>query len=135
MQLTGRTMTDHIVVFEGNERLIGRTISVQIEEATAFTLFGTVVTGERIGVDMLEVVEPPAIATRRIGLPRALRFVSRRCLRNRICTLSPARMTEIKAAISSAGPKMTLASLHPASVCNSNLHGLPWNPPTRFAPC
>ena len=48
-------MTDHIVVFEGNERLIGRTISVQIEEATAFTLFGTVVTGEQIGVDMLEV--------------------------------------------------------------------------------
>ncbi len=69
IQLTGRAMTDHIVVFEGNERLIGRTISVQIEEATAFTLFGTVVTGERIGVDMLEVVEPPAIATRRIGLP------------------------------------------------------------------
>jgi tRNA-2-methylthio-N6-dimethylallyladenosine synthase len=49
-QLTGRTMTDHIVVFEGNERLIGRTVPVQIEEATAFTLFGSVVTGERIGV-------------------------------------------------------------------------------------
>ena len=26
MQLTGRTMTDHIVVFDGNERLIGRTV-------------------------------------------------------------------------------------------------------------
>ena len=49
-QLTGRTMTDHIVVFEGNERLIGRTVQVRVEEATAFTLFGRVVTGEQIGV-------------------------------------------------------------------------------------
>jgi tRNA-2-methylthio-N6-dimethylallyladenosine synthase len=43
-------MTDHIVVFEGNERLIGRTVPVRVEEASAFTLFGTVVTGEQIGV-------------------------------------------------------------------------------------
>src|SRR5262249_41689265 len=50
VQLTGRTMTDHIVVFEGNERLVGRTVRVEIEEATAFTLFGTVVTGEQVGV-------------------------------------------------------------------------------------
>src|SRR5262249_52139500 len=50
IQLTGRTMTDHIVVFEGNERLIGQTVSIQIEEATSFTLFGTVVTGEHVGV-------------------------------------------------------------------------------------
>jgi tRNA-2-methylthio-N6-dimethylallyladenosine synthase len=49
-QLTGRTMTDHIVVFEGNERLIGKTVQVHIDEATAFTLFGTVVTGEQVGV-------------------------------------------------------------------------------------
>jgi tRNA-2-methylthio-N6-dimethylallyladenosine synthase len=51
VQLTGRTMTDHIVVFEGNERLIGQTVAVHIEEATAFTLFGTVVTGEQVGVN------------------------------------------------------------------------------------
>jgi tRNA-2-methylthio-N6-dimethylallyladenosine synthase len=50
-QLTGRTTTDHIVVFEGSERLIGHTIPVLIEEATAFTLFGTVVTGEQVGVE------------------------------------------------------------------------------------
>jgi tRNA-2-methylthio-N6-dimethylallyladenosine synthase len=50
-QLTGRTMTDHIVVFEGNERLTGQTVAVRIEEATAFTLFGTVVTGEQVGVE------------------------------------------------------------------------------------
>ncbi len=69
IQLTGRTMTDHIVVFDGNERLIGRTISVQIKEATAFTLFGTAVTGEQVGVDGDAAVEPPAIGSRRIGLP------------------------------------------------------------------
>ncbi|HTU91664.1 MAG TPA: tRNA (N6-isopentenyl adenosine(37)-C2)-methylthiotransferase MiaB [Gemmataceae bacterium] len=57
-QLTGRTMTDHIVVFEGNERLIGQTVQVRIEEATAFTLFGTVATGERIGVEAERLSEP-----------------------------------------------------------------------------
>jgi tRNA-2-methylthio-N6-dimethylallyladenosine synthase len=51
VQLTGRTMTDHIVVFAGNERLVGRTAPVLIEEATAFTLFGSVVTGEQVGVE------------------------------------------------------------------------------------
>ncbi len=63
-------MTDHIVVFEGNERLIGRTISVQIKEATAFTLFGTVVTGEQVGVEIGRLYDgmPPA-GPRRIGLP------------------------------------------------------------------
>jgi tRNA-2-methylthio-N6-dimethylallyladenosine synthase len=49
-QLTGRTMTDHIVVFEGNERLVGRTVAVKVTEATAFTLFGGVVTEEQVGV-------------------------------------------------------------------------------------
>ena len=48
-QLTGRTMTDHIVVFEGNERLVGRTVAVHIREASAFTLFGEVATGENLG--------------------------------------------------------------------------------------
>ncbi len=50
LQLTGRTMSDHIVVFEGNERLTGQTVQVHIEEATSFTLFGSVVTGEQVGV-------------------------------------------------------------------------------------
>ena len=50
VQLTGRTMTDHIVCFDGNERLTGHTVQVKIDEATSFTLFGTVVTGERVGV-------------------------------------------------------------------------------------
>jgi tRNA-2-methylthio-N6-dimethylallyladenosine synthase len=51
VQLTGRTMSDHIVVFEGNERLVGRTVAVTVEEATAFTLFGSVVTGEQVSVE------------------------------------------------------------------------------------
>jgi tRNA-2-methylthio-N6-dimethylallyladenosine synthase len=48
-QLTGRTMTDHIVVFEGNERLIGDTVPVTIVEATSFTLMGNIVTSEHVG--------------------------------------------------------------------------------------
>jgi tRNA-2-methylthio-N6-dimethylallyladenosine synthase len=51
VQLTGRTRTDHIVVFEGNTRLIGATVQVVIDEATAFTLFGTVATEERVGIE------------------------------------------------------------------------------------
>jgi tRNA-2-methylthio-N6-dimethylallyladenosine synthase len=50
-QLTGRTMTDHIVVFEANERLIGRTVAVRVREASPFTLYGEVLTEERIGAD------------------------------------------------------------------------------------
>jgi tRNA-2-methylthio-N6-dimethylallyladenosine synthase len=48
-QLTGRTPTDYIVVFEGNERLTGRLVSVRITEASAFTLFGEVITQEYAG--------------------------------------------------------------------------------------
>ena len=43
-------MTDHIVVFDGNERLTGQTVDVVVEDASAFTLFGSIVTGEQIGV-------------------------------------------------------------------------------------
>jgi tRNA-2-methylthio-N6-dimethylallyladenosine synthase len=51
IQLTGRTRTDHIVVFDGNPRLAGATIEVDVVEATSFTLFGEVVTGERVGIE------------------------------------------------------------------------------------
>ncbi len=76
IQLTGRTMTDHIVVFDGNERLVGKTIPVEIEDATAFTLFGTVVTGERVGVMTQSIPECgvtadhlSAAAKQRVRLP------------------------------------------------------------------
>jgi len=42
-QLTGRTVCDRIVVFDGDERLIGRILPVHITQTSAFTLFGSVV--------------------------------------------------------------------------------------------
>ncbi len=75
-QLIGRTRTDHIVVFEGNERLIGETVAVAIEEATSFTLFGTVVTSEQIGVQKeyagsmdSNATAEPIVQPRRLALP------------------------------------------------------------------
>jgi tRNA-2-methylthio-N6-dimethylallyladenosine synthase len=65
-QLTGRTRTDHIVVFDGNERLVGQTVQVKVVEATAFTLFGNVLTGERVGVENVASTPPPE---KRMPLP------------------------------------------------------------------
>ena len=47
-QLTGRTRCDRIVVFQGAERLLGRTVRVVVEDASAVALFGRVETVERI---------------------------------------------------------------------------------------
>ena len=47
-QLTGRTSCDRIVVFEGHQRLVGRSIQVRVEDASAVTLFGEVLTTDRI---------------------------------------------------------------------------------------
>lgn len=76
IQLTGRTMTDHIVVFEGNERLIGQTVSVVVAEATSFTLFGEVETGEQVGLEreatrmaQQPMPTPPKMTDNRISLP------------------------------------------------------------------
>jgi tRNA-2-methylthio-N6-dimethylallyladenosine synthase len=44
IQLTGRTHCDRIVVFDGNPRQIGHTLSITIYDANAHTLFGEVVT-------------------------------------------------------------------------------------------
>jgi hypothetical protein len=73
-------MTDHIVVFDGHPRLIGRTLPVSIDEASALTLFGTAVTGEQVGVaaelsssgymDQCNATEAPAPG-KRISLPLA----------------------------------------------------------------
>jgi tRNA-2-methylthio-N6-dimethylallyladenosine synthase len=49
VQLTGRTRTDHIVVFDGHPRWIGQTVSVHVDEATPFTLFGTLATTAQVG--------------------------------------------------------------------------------------
>ena len=42
--LRGRTWCDRIVIFEGNDRLIGRLADVTIEDATGVTLFGQAAT-------------------------------------------------------------------------------------------
>ena len=47
-QLTGRTSCDRIVVFAGHQRLVGRSIQVRVEDASAVTLFGEVLTTDRI---------------------------------------------------------------------------------------
>mgnify|MGYP000023179371 FL=1 len=64
-QLTGHTMTDHITVFDGNDRLIGNTVKVLIEDATAFTLFGRIVTDEVSGLALVSreaaIVQPSVI--------------------------------------------------------------------------
>ena len=44
VQLTGRTHCDRIVVFDGNPRQIGQILPITIYDASAFTLFGEVVT-------------------------------------------------------------------------------------------
>ncbi|MEZ6069408.1 MAG: tRNA (N6-isopentenyl adenosine(37)-C2)-methylthiotransferase MiaB [Pirellulales bacterium] len=44
LQLTGRTMCDRIVVFEGTRRQVGEILPVVVYDANAFTLFGSVVT-------------------------------------------------------------------------------------------
>ncbi len=68
VQLMGRTRSDHIVVFDGNPRLAGQTMQIDIADATSFTLYGNVVTGAQIGVGE-ECCEMPAENRERIALP------------------------------------------------------------------
>ncbi len=51
VQLVGRTHCDRIVVFTGNRRQTGQLLDVMIEDANAFTLFGSVVT-EHVGPEV-----------------------------------------------------------------------------------
>ncbi|MGE5416953.1 MAG: tRNA (N6-isopentenyl adenosine(37)-C2)-methylthiotransferase MiaB [Acidobacteriota bacterium] len=46
-KLTGRTRTNRIVVFEGPSSLEGKLVQVKVTEAKTFTLFGTVLEGNR----------------------------------------------------------------------------------------
>src|SRR5262249_12964228 len=64
IQLTGRSMTDHIVVFDGTDRLVGRTVKVKVDDASPFTLYGTVPTDELVGVDVSREPEASAPAAR-----------------------------------------------------------------------
>lgn len=47
-QMTGRTMCDRIVVWDGNERQAGHTLPILIHDASSHTLFGTVETTEQV---------------------------------------------------------------------------------------
>ncbi|TWT85767.1 tRNA-2-methylthio-N(6)-dimethylallyladenosine synthase [Posidoniimonas polymericola] len=54
LQLTGRTMCDRIVVFDGNARQIGQTLPVVIYEANAHTLQGVVQT-DHVGPEVFDL--------------------------------------------------------------------------------
>ncbi|TWT96845.1 tRNA-2-methylthio-N(6)-dimethylallyladenosine synthase [Botrimarina colliarenosi] len=54
LQLTGRTMCDRIVVFDGNRRQIGQTLPVAVYDANAHTLFGAVVT-DHVGPEVFSL--------------------------------------------------------------------------------
>jgi tRNA-2-methylthio-N6-dimethylallyladenosine synthase len=49
LQLTGRTMCDRIVVFDGSRRLVGQLLHVAIDDCTAHTLIGQAVNGKDPG--------------------------------------------------------------------------------------
>jgi len=62
VQLTGRTMTDHIAVFDAPMSTVGETVTLAVTEASGFTLFGTVRNLEKYDRE-----EKPSVAGR-IGL-------------------------------------------------------------------
>ena len=68
-QLTGRTMTDHIVVFDSHDRLTGRTLNVHVREASAFTLYGVAETGEVGGEELTPGELAPTPPASRRSLP------------------------------------------------------------------
>jgi tRNA-2-methylthio-N6-dimethylallyladenosine synthase len=60
LQLTGRTLCDRIVVFEGNRRQIGRFLPVVVYDANAHTLFGEVVT-QHVGPEVFGLTAPGVV--------------------------------------------------------------------------
>lgn len=59
-QMTGRTPCDRIVVWDGNQRQAGALVQVLIHDASCHTLFGSVDTGELIGLPSLLVDQSKA---------------------------------------------------------------------------
>ena len=55
-QLTGRTTCDRIVVFDGNPRLAGSLVEVHVEDCTATTLIGSIVTREVLHGGLLPIL-------------------------------------------------------------------------------
>ena len=56
LQLTGRTLCDRIVVFEGNPRLAGSLAEITVDDCTATTLLGRIRTREVISDGLLPVL-------------------------------------------------------------------------------
>ena len=62
-RLMGRTRTNKIVVFEGNEELIGEIVQVQVQQANGFSLYGLAVRAERASGFPTFHCKPEACAT------------------------------------------------------------------------
>jgi tRNA-2-methylthio-N6-dimethylallyladenosine synthase len=62
-RLMGRTRTNKIVVFEGNEELIGEIVHVQVQQANGFSLYGPAVRAERASGFPTFDCKPEACAT------------------------------------------------------------------------
>jgi tRNA-2-methylthio-N6-dimethylallyladenosine synthase len=62
-RLMGRTRTNKIVVFEGNEELIGEIVYVQVQQANGFSLYGPAVRAERASGFPAFDCKPEACAT------------------------------------------------------------------------
>jgi tRNA-2-methylthio-N6-dimethylallyladenosine synthase len=69
-QLTGRTLTDHIAVFNAPDHYCGQLVTVDVTDASGFTLYGDVVHAERPDAPLTEVApaKPTASANGRVGL-------------------------------------------------------------------
>ena len=50
-QLLGRTMTDHIAVFDAPDRLVGEIVTVDVTDASGFTLYGEVRVDSTVGAE------------------------------------------------------------------------------------
>ena len=70
-QLTGRSMADHIVVFDAPERLVGAVVRARVTDATSFTLFAEVTEVESAPPDWKSTAAPasPIPQARRLELP------------------------------------------------------------------
>jgi len=68
-QLTGRSMADHIVVFDAPERLIGAVVRARVTDATSFTLFAEVVEVESSAPARAAWAAPSSPSSRRLELP------------------------------------------------------------------
>ena len=66
-QLVGRTMTDHIAVFDAPDRLVGEIVTVDVTDASGFTLYGEVRVESTVGAAGRAWVPRPT----RIGLALA----------------------------------------------------------------